>query len=291
MSYKIIKSNNYRDIRIDTICLRGICRSSSTKTIFNADVYFLDKCKRSSLLIQTPVLTIGSNTFLRNNHSYFFIALRNLEYDKEIQDFYRLITNIEYSIVQNLLMKYKLSENYNNKMILDVQDQTRVDVLEYNFVINTDRNVSISVEYKSDITTIYDRFSRQIGYENILKNNRAQFILELPKIWFELDINSTITKIGFNWSGLQIKLIEQCRIEECLIQDESIIPPPPPPPPSSFMAGSLKRIGAIDLLGGIGTLKKVTVDNNKKSFKPPQNGFRPPSLDDILSRLKNLKSI
>jgi hypothetical protein len=295
MSHKIIKWKDYKDIRVNTICLKSPSMTSKTKKVFTMDVYFLENCKRCPLLVQTPVLSIGSNIFLRNNYSYFFISLRNLEYDKEIQDFYRLVTNIEYSIIQNLLNLYELSENYNNTMILDITEQTKADILDYNFVINTQKYVSISVEHKNDITTIYDRFKHQIGIDNIVKNNRGQFILELPQIWFELDDNDKIIKIGFNWNALQIKLIQQYSIQECLIEDEKPeinIPPPPPPPPPSFMVGGLKRIGAVDLLAGIGGLKRATIDNDKpikKAFKPPQNGFKPPSLDDILSRLKNLK--
>ncbi len=285
---------NYKDIQTDTICLRSPCHTSKTKEIYTMDVYRLNNGIRFPLMIQTPVLTIGSNIFSRNNHTYFFIALRHLEYDKGIQDFYRIITNIEYSIVQNLLKYYELSPNYNNTMILDITEQTS-EATDYNFFINTDKYISISLEYKKNITTIYDRFKRQLETnDGLVKNNRAQFMIELPQVWYELDNLCQIIKIGFSWSALQIKLIEQCSIQECLIEDDlpAINIPPPPPPPPSFMLGRLKMIGAVDLLAGIGGLKRGDIDDNKqkkREFKPLQNGFKPPSLDDILGRLKTLK--
>ena len=51
------------------------------------------------------------------------------------------------------------------------------------------------------------------------------------------------------------------------------------------------KIQAGDLLAGIGSLKKAEpIEKENKLFKPKQtNGFTPPSLDDILSKLKSLK--
>jgi hypothetical protein len=62
-------------------------------------------------------------------------------------------------------------------------------------------------------------------------------------------------------------------------------------PPNPFM--SIKQIGMGDLLGGIGRLKKVEPLEKEKEVKkpsrPPMGGFQPPSLEDILSKLKSLK--
>jgi hypothetical protein len=304
MSYKIIKSEHFNKITKDIIRLRDICKTSNVREIYSMDVYLLEKNNRCPLMIQTPVLTIGSNTFIRNRHTYFFIALRHLEYDKSIQNFYRLITNLEYSIIQSLLQYYELSETYNNSMILNVEDQL-AEVSDYNFFINTDKYVSISVEYKKEISTLYDRYQKKYSdeafLEKITKHSRGQFILELPSIWFELD-NKKITKIGFNWTALQTKLLDQCKIEKCLIEDDIPISPPPPPPPSmkqqnrpihpmmSLFGGGVPKINPNDLLEGIGGLKKGSVTEGIKPLKVIQgNGFKPPSLNDILSTLKNLK--
>ena len=306
MSYKIIKSEHFNNITKEVIRLKDICRTSNVKEIYSMDVYLLEKNKRCPLMIQTPVLTIGSNTFIRNKHTYFFIALRHLEYDKGIQNFYRLITNLEYSIIQSLLQYYELSETYNNNMILDLEDQL-TEVSDYNFFINTDKYVSISVEYKKEVSTLYDRYQKKYNedtcLEKITKHSRGQFILELPSIWFELDNNKKITKIGFNWTALQTKLLDQCKIEKCLIEDDIPIPPPPPPPPPiiqqlnrpihpmmGLFGGGVPKINPNDLLGGIGGLKKGTVIMGNKTLKVVQsNGFKPPSLNDILSTLKSLK--
>jgi hypothetical protein len=306
MSYKIIKTAHFNKITKDAIILKNVCKTSTAREIYSMDVYLLDNNKRTSLLIETPVLTIGSNTFNRNNHTYFFIALRHLEYDKGIQNFYRLITNLEYSIISSLLQYYELSETYNNNMLLDVEEQL-AEVTDYNFFINTDKYVSISVEYKKEVSTIYDRFKKRYSdgecLDKITKHSRGQFILELPSIWFELDIDKKITKIGFNWLGLQTKLLDVCRIEKCLIEDEvPLAPPPPPPPPMpiqhnrpihpmmGLFGGGIPKINPNDLLGGIGGLKKGAVIEGCKPLKViGGNGFKPPSLNDILSTLKSLK--
>ena len=81
MSYKIIKSKDFNTITKETIRLKDICKTSNIKEIYTMDVYILDDNKRCPLLIETPVLTISSNIFSRNNYNYFFISLRNLEYD------------------------------------------------------------------------------------------------------------------------------------------------------------------------------------------------------------------
>jgi hypothetical protein len=305
MNYKIIKSKDFGTITKDNIRLRDICKTSNTNEIYTMDVYILDNNKRTPLLIETPVLTIGSNIFSRNNYNYFFISLRHLEYDKNIQNFYRLITNLEYSIIQSLLQYYELSETYSNNMILDVEDQIS-DVVDYNFFINTDKYVSISVEYKKEISTIYDRFKKRYSedeyLEKIIKHSRGQFILELPSIWFKLDNDKKITKVGFSWIAIQSKLLDLCRIEKCLIEDDVLpVSPPPPPPPMPFMqrpmhpmmglfGGGGQKINSGDLLVGIGGLKKANINDQIKPIKViNNNGFKPPSLNDILSTLKKLK--
>ena len=303
MSYKIIKSKDFNTITKETIRLKDICKTSNIKEIYTMDVYILDDNKRCPLLIETPVLTISSNIFSRNNYNYFFISLRNLEYDKNIQNFYRLITNLEYSIIQSLLQYYELSETYSNNMILDVEDQIS-ELVDYNFFINTDKYVSISVEYKKEVSTIYDRFKKRYSedecLEKINKHSRGQFILELPSIWFKLDDDKKITKVGFSWTALQTKLLDLCRIEKCLIEDDVLPLLPPPPPPMPFMQrpihpmmglfGGGQKINSSDLLVGIGGLKKPSVNDQIKPNKViNNNGFKPPSLNDILSILKNLK--
>jgi hypothetical protein len=304
MSYKIIKTADFNKITKDTIRLKNVCKTSSVREIYSMDVYLLDNNKRCPLLIETPVLTIGSNIFNRNSHNYFFIALRHLEYDKSIQNFYRLITNLEYSIIRSLLQYYELSQTYSNNMLLDVEEQLS-DVVDYNFFINTDKYVSISVEYKKEVSTVYDRFKKRYSDEEYLdkitKHSRGQFILELPSIWFELDSNKKVIKIGFNWLALQTKLLDVCIIEKCLIEDEVPLAPPPPPifiqqpnrpihPMMGLFGGGIPKINPNDLLGGIGGLKKGTVNEGVKPVKVIQgNGFKPPSLNDILSTLKSLK--
>jgi hypothetical protein len=305
MSYKIIKTVDFNKITKEVIRLKDICRTSKVREIYSMDVYLLDNNKRCPLLIETPVLTIGSNVFNRNSHNYFFIALRHLEYDKGIQNFYRLITNLEYSIIQSLLQYYELSETYNNNMILDVEEQLGGET-DYNFFINTDKYVSISVEYKKEVSTLYDRFKKRYNdnecLDKITKHSRGQFILELPSIWFELNSDKKIIKVGFSWTALQIKLLDQCRIEKCLIEDDIPIPPPPPPPMlhmqhnrpmhpmMGLFGGGVPKINPNDLLAGIGGLKKGSVNEGVKPVKVIQgNGFKPPSLNDILSTLKSLK--
>ncbi len=309
MSYKILKTNEYKKITEEKIVIKGVCKTSTTRDFYMMDVYLLEEKKRVPLLVETPVLTIASSIFEKGTRSYFFIALRHIEYDKSIQEFYKLLTCIEISILKKLSEKYSLSETYE-----------KVDIDRENLFIDTDRYVKLSVEYKKEIVSVYDRFRNKIKEEGISKHSRAQFILELPSIWFELDENKEIIKFGLNWSTLQIKLIEQTQVETCLFEEDKpkvIGPPigitagppigittgppigilggPRPPPFGGFnpMIGfnPLNKIQAGDLLAGIGGLKKTEpMEKDKKMFKPKQtNGFTPPSLDDILSKLKSLK--
>jgi hypothetical protein len=279
------------------------------------DVYLLNEHKRVPLLVETPVLTIASSTFEKNTRNYFFIALRHIEYDKSIQEFYKLLTSIEYSIIE------KVSETYTISKTLD-----RIEMDDNNFFIDTDKNVKLSVEYKKEVVSIYDRFKNKIKKEeDLIKHSRAQFILELPSIWFELNDKKEIIKFGLHWSVLQIKIVEQCPVEVCLFEEEKpkILGPPigiggppiglvgggppigistgPPigalkgPPYGGFnpMVGfnPFNKIQPGDLLVGIGSLKKAEpIEKDKKEFKSKQmGGFTPPSLDDILSKLKSLK--
>jgi hypothetical protein len=307
MSYKILKSSDYKLITDEKVLVKGICKTSNTREFFTMDVYLLNEHKRVPLLVETPVLTIASSTFEKNTRNYFFIALRHIEYDKGIQEFYKLLTSIEYSIIKKVSEIYTLSETLE-----------RIEMDDNNFFIDTDKNVKLSVEYKKEVISIYDRFKNKLKRdEELIKHSRAQFILELPSIWFELDDNKEIIKFGLHWSALQIKILEQCPIEVCLFEDDKpkLLGPPigsggppiglsggPPigasmkkPPYGGFnpMVGfnPFNKIQAGDLLAGIGSLKKAEpIEKDKKQFKPKQmGGFTPPSLDDILSKLKSLK--
>lgn len=299
MDYKVLKTKDCQSITVDTVTIRDICKTSNTRDFFTMDIYYLDEKKRVPLLVESPILTIGSSIFNNNNRSFFFVSLRNIEYDKNIQDFYKLITSIEYSIIKRLSDKYPLSENYINDKNIDVSK-------EYNFFIDTDKYISISVEYKKEIVSMYDRFKNKINKEElIVKHNRAQFILELPSVWFELDEEKQISKIGFKWSVLQIKIVEQCSVQICLFEDDkpkmSTGPPVPSmsfgPPASIFSnignINPLQKIQMGDLLGGIGSLRKT--EPNKKEIKEiksiEKGGIRPPSLNDILGGIGSLKKI
>jgi len=306
MSYKILKSTDYKAITDDRIILKGICKTSKTREFFTMDIYLLHEQKRVPLLVETPVLTIASSMFEKNTRNYFFIALRHIEYDKAIQEFYKLLTSIEYSIINKLSEIYTLSETL---------DRVEMDK-DNNFFIDTDKNVKLSVEYKKEVVSIYDRFKNKIKKEEeLIKHSRAQFILELPSIWFEIDDKKEIIKFGLHWSALQIKIVEQCPIEVCLFEEDKpkLLGPPigmggppiglsciqaPPmnkPPYGGFnpMVGfnPFNNIKAGDLLAGIGSLKKAEpIEKENKEFKTKQTGgFTPPSLDDILSKLKSLK--
>ena len=316
MNYKILKSGDYKVITDDRIILKGVCKTSKTREFFTMDVYLLHEQKRVPLLVETPVLTIASSIFEKNTRNYFFIALRHIEYDKGIQEFYKLLTSIEHSIINKLSEFYTLSEQL-ERLEMDKDN---------NFFIDTDKNVKLSVEYKKEVVSIYDRFKNKLKKEEeLIKHSRAQFILELPSVWFELDDKKEIIKFGLHWSALQIKIVEQCPIEVCLFEEDKpkVIGPPiglsggppiglasgqgppiglsggPPmnkPPYGGFnpMVGfnPFNKIKAGDLLAGIGSLKKAEpTEKDKKDFKPKQQmgGFTPPSLDDILSKLKSLK--
>jgi len=307
MNYKILKSSDYKLITDEKVLVKGICKTSTTREIFTMDVYLLHEHKRVPLLVETPVLTIASSTFEKNIRNYFFIALRHIEYDKGIQEFYKLLTSIEYSIIEKVSETYTLSDTLE-----------RIEKDDNNFFIDTDKNVKLSVEYKKEVVSVYDRFKNKLKKEEeLIKHSRAQFILELPSVWFELDDKKEIIKFGLHWSALQIKIVEQCPIEVCLFEDDKpkVLGPPigsggppiglsggPPiglsmkkPPYGGFnpMVGfnPFNKIQAGDLSAGIGSLKKAEpIEKDKKQFKQKQmGGFTPPSLDDILSKLKSLK--
>ncbi len=311
----ILNNSFVTQLNKDSIILKALRKSSNTKNIYTFDIYYLKENMKQPLLIQTPTLTITSNILYQNNYTNLLLALRNIEYDVDIQKFYLLLTKIEYIITQHLLSNYEISEDYKSFQILDKSEQLNNT---FNLFINTDKCVSLCVNIKKDVTNVFNRFKNKYEMNEILKegnienpvlkkNTRAQFILELPTIWFEVEEIGDIQKIkriGFNWSALQIKILEQCAIETCLIEDEikaplkSSIPPPPPPPPPPPMPGmglmGLKRINPMDLLGGINNLKKIDNDSivkPKKELKPKNtNGFKPPSLDDILNTLKKMKN-
>lgn len=296
--------------KLDTIkvLLKSCRKTSKTRSIFTYDIYYLDSDhSKHPFLIQTPVLTISSNILYQNSYSNLFVAFRNMEYDTEIQRFYVFLTKIEYLIIQQLLNIYSFDDSYKSIQLLD---KTSQEDSKFNMFINTDKCVTIPVNIKSNITTVFNRYKKIYKNEEVFsegesvlkKNSRAQFILELPSIWIELNTENKIIKLGLNWTGIQIKLVELCVIEQCLIQDNVLTrpllgapPPPPPPPPPPIpkggllLGGGLKKIQPLDLLGGLNNLKKVDAET-KKDHKPKNtNGFKPPSLDDILGILKKMK--
>lgn len=299
----ILNSSNIKLLDTNSIILNSFRKTSSTKQIFTCDVLYLNDKKKHPFLIQTPTLTITSNILNQNNYTNLFLGLKNLEYDNDIQKFYLFLTKIEHNITQHLFLHYQVSDSYSSFQILDKFQQTN-DLL--NLFINTDKCVSLCINIKKNITNVYNKFKKK--YEDHLvfcdssilnKGVRAQFIIELPNVWFELNEDNLVKRIGFNWSALQIKIVDQCSITECLIEDEvkpiakiPIPPPPPPPPLPGIGLGSSKRISSLDILGGIAGLKKSENDDNKRKYLKPKNtnGFKPPTLDDILNTLKKMKN-
>ena len=270
MSYTILKGKDHEQVHVT---LRHLQKTSNTKPYFRIDVYYVVDGIRVPLLVETPVLTIGTDLFNTNGREYFFLSLVNIEFDKTIQEFYQLLHTIESTITK------KLKEIYPCELL-----EEKLDSFE---------PIRFAVEYRSDVVRVFDRFKNKI--ENtvlIKKHSRAQFILELPSIWFELDHKKEVCKTGLQWSVLQIKDIQIRPIETCLFMDERT-KPIVIQPPNPFM--SIKQIGMGDLLGGIGRLKKVEPIEKEKEKEvkkkpvPIMGGFLPPSLDDILSKLKSLK--
>lgn len=271
MSYTILRGKDHENVHV---ALRHLQKTSNTKEYFRIDIYCIVDGIRVPLLVETPVLTIGTDRFTTNGREYFFLSLVNIEYDKTIQEFYRLLETIESTIMKKLNDIYPCQKG-----------EQKIDSFE---------PIRFVVEYCSDVVRVFDRFKNKIeNTDPIKKHSRAQFILELPSIWFELDKKKEVCKTGLHWSVLQIKDIQITPIETCLFVDERTKPiiKNESMPPNPFM--SIKQIGMGDLLGGIGRLKKVEPLEKQKEVKkpsrPPMGGFQPPSLEDILSKLKSLK--
>jgi hypothetical protein len=351
MDYIILKPREYKTIDDTAFLVKDVQRTSGKKEMYSIDVYY----KKRPILVQTPTLSI--HTDIQHNGPYYSIglAMRNIEYEKTVQEFYLFLSYIEYAILQTISKRYSFAPSYvpvySIRRVADDSDEDDFEdnieehekdetTFERNECIENDcyKNVLLRCDIKPDITSVYTRFHAKIEdseiYSNaktpIYKNVRAQFILELPKVWFELDSERRIFKLGFHWTALQIKIIDQCSIPECVIGSEAPAfnpnynpanpfgpiggPPPPPPPPPLFgsrtlpfgapppppppmggmkpLAGGLNKISAMDLMAGLGQLRKTSDEPKLVDKKPRQNtggGFQPPSLADILSIRGKLK--
>jgi hypothetical protein len=309
----ILKSNDLKNIDNLKIIFKDLRKTSNTKNTFKYDIYNFSKDIKEPFVFQTPTLTTTSNILFRNGHHSIFLGLKNLEYEKEIQNFYVFLTKVEYLIYQKLIKLYDLSETFDskNKNLFDRNEN------DFSLFISTEQCITISTNIKMDLTNVYNRFKKQYTTDEIFnepsvlkKNTRCIFILELPSIWFELNSENKIEKFGLNYTALQIKILEQCAISQCLIEEDineapcclckktmgpfytaqaaiqvakGAPPPPPPPPPPGFF-----KLGGLSL---VKLKKNENVDADKSPiFKPKNtNGFKPPTLDDILKKLKSLK--
>lgn len=303
------KENGFRFI------LKDLRKTSNSKQYFKYDLFVLRETQREPFLLQTPPITINSNLMNINTNTYtMYFSLKNLEYDTDIQNFYMLLTKIEHLVIQRLLKCYKFSTDYqDNNNLLNKKEQERDN---FDLFINTDNNVSLSVDINKDSTTYYNRYKQRINEnevyndcintekQKVLKmNSKCQLILELPSIWFELNSDNEIKKVRLNWTAIQIRILDVCsssRITECLIEDEvkqplctqislaspllrGKIPPPPPLPPPGFFTP--KKI-----ILNIPSKTSNPKNTEKKELKPKNtNGFKPPTLEDLLSKLKSLK--
>ena len=167
------------------IYLKNMSRPSKQKDIYHMDVYL---SQNRPLLLETPVLTLTCDQFQRGGRHYFFVAPRHLEYNLAVRQFCQLVTQVKSAVRRQLFQKYNVPPK-------DLQEQEQEHEQE-------EGCESLAVEYKVNVTTVYNRFKEPLAAAQmppLQKHNRAQFILELPSVWFELDgeAKDQIVKIGF----------------------------------------------------------------------------------------------
>ena len=308
MDFTLVKPEDYREFKGEHITLRDVQRTSGSKRQFSIDLYN----KRRPLLVQTPTLTLGAALFPNDPRNDIQSAgalflMRNIEWERSVQNFYHFLSYLEHAIIVSITDQFSLADEYMpvySKRTLTEEEEIYTD---YDFIYtDSNRHLSLRAEVRSDITSVYTRFQKVLttaevfGGEYLKRNARIQSIMEAPRVWFETDEKKRITKMGITWTVIQMKIIDQTGIPKCVIGEETpvfltvpkSVPPPPPPLPMPLRPPSL--FNSSDLQAGLGALRKK--EANPDPPPPPkakplqQPGFTAPSLDDITSRIKGLKS-
>lgn len=330
MDYTILKPREYKSINDSGFLVKDVQRTSSKKELYSIDVYY----HKRPILVQTPTLTIHTDIIQMGPYYSLGLAMRNIEYERTVQEFYLFLSYIEYAILETLRNRYSYSPTY--KPVYSIRreegsmkgsDEDSCESEDLNKFMRNEfiepdapRNVYLRCDLKPEVTTVYTRFHKQIEDKDIYsdkttplyRNVRAQFILELPKVWFECNEKRQIQKLGFHWTALQIKIVDQCALPDCVIGSEapafdptynpfaprplgmaSAFPmgiPPPPPPPLPGMGRPMFGSGIPTFPSGI-----PPIPPSGTSMKPKAPTMMSPlkmiSSSDILAGIGQLRKV
>lgn len=208
--------------------------------------------------IKTPKLRLCDPSYRPNNQKYIDLLPITLFDKDDIIKFENLLDELEKSLSEkikklnnDLVPKYSISKN-----------ETIYNKINFQLPFNIEKNEhNISYKFK-----IFNEFDREINLTTFDKNYIMACIIELTNIW----VNET--KFGFNWTVLQMKIYQDFDLSKSLFDDSPIKisekkSPPPPPPPIMIKNKEISQ-------------KNINV-----------NGSFVPTIDELMSSIKRLKSI
>jgi len=305
---------SFKDIILNNIKLKKPYQLINNTTFF--DIFYLHNCIKSSLIIKTPKLIIPFKPTIyqsnKGDESIVISFLLNNIYDNELKNFKEIIKNIENSLINKLENTYEHIKNlnkknniykttYNNNKInllktkvsnlnnLEIINSNKEPIEFKNLPINipvyayihinkvwiNNNNIGITI----NILHIYSTEDILILKEPKIQNNYPPEYSQFFKM-LEVGVpkNAIIQKM--NLIGLDPSILDNNNKNEFKKEDLNI--------QSSIIKPNLN-----ELILNRNNLKKITLNNlnKQKVFKPPHNGPSPPSLDNILESLKNLKKI
>jgi len=266
----------------DFIFNKELLNMSVGHPIKNNIKYFV-KYNKDPLIIQTPLLYIPFGIQEYNTRNTLDIAFHNIKYSKQTEYFYNTINDIHNTILD----------------ILDTKDKTI-------FGIKHSVGYPPLLKLNVDNTSVWNNTREKLSLEDINKNSFGTFIIHLDGLYI------SEKNIGFIWNVFQIRIKEEINLDTYAFVDDPIVPVPVPlraPPPldkysrmlkmgiskqsveQKKLLDGVKTPSAADLLSGLSSLKKVTVDKKKKKFKKPDTNQFVIDQDTILGALKGLKKI
>ena len=241
------------------------------------------KYNKDYLIIQTPLLYVPFGIQEYNTRNTIDISFHNIKYSKQTEHFYNTI-----NVLHNTILDY-----------VDTKDKT---------IFGIKHSVGYPPLLKLNVgkTTCWNNNREQMSLEDIKKNSFGSLIIHLEGVYI------TEKNIGFIWNVLQIRVKEEINLDTYAFVDDPVAPIAPvalvPPIADKYsrmlkmgisrqaveqkkLFDGVKKPSAVDLMSGISSLKKVTVEKKKKKFKKPDTNQFVIDQDTILNALNRLKKI
>lgn len=306
------KKENTKTIKSDTNDKKNKKKLPNKKT--ESDSQVIVKNKKQKIIVQTPKMLVpfGVKEFDNNGRKSYqmcisFSTLTNLYNEEEIKKFYTFIKKID-GINEETIMDYKkdwgLPKNLKYKKIL--QRLSKDFPFHMNLSLPHDEKIGF-------LFNTYDESAQKSNIEIIEKRSIVSVVMELT------DLRFTDTDFRAHWTVMQIRKfkpyspIQEFFMSGCYICDEDDpedtayaqiienyrkkLATPMPLPMIPQMNPNYMQM----MMAYMNTGMQYPMQNNNQFMPPPPpliksaqpepqtSGFKPPSLEELLSAKKSLK--